>query len=88
MAPKDPFPQPQQDWIKSHFAEYMSKIGVNKPREPHQPEPRDDADLKEWLEARWVEFRDKFSAELQDDSKGEAHWKHVSLLLSTVVRHC
>ncbi|KAF7973119.1 hypothetical protein HWV62_16150, partial [Athelia sp. TMB] len=75
MAPKDPFPQPQQDWIKSHFAEYMSKIGVNKPREPHQPEPKNDADLKEWLEARWVEFRDEFSAELEDDSRGEAHWK-------------
>ena len=67
------FNQDQQNWIKDQFSEYVPKLGISKLRLQNQPEPKDDADLKEWLDGRWKEFKTKFSVELKGESESEYH---------------
>ena len=78
MAPKDSFSKQQSDWICATFPDYIKKLGKCKPREAGRPEPKDDSDLGEWVDAQKDEFLKTFKSELEASTTSIRDWTAVS----------
>ncbi|EIN05122.1 hypothetical protein PUNSTDRAFT_46980 [Punctularia strigosozonata HHB-11173 SS5] len=63
------FTAAQSQWFSDHKKEYLAKCGKFKTTAIGEPTPLDDADMKEWRDARWKEFVSLF----RDDMKMIKH---------------
>ncbi len=70
------FSKEARNWVEGFHSQYDNMVaGLNR---------RSD-EIKEWEDARWVEFNTMFEHELKDEPSGSRTWKVVSGLLHFLI---